>query len=749
VKALPASAFDLPDHLAAKADPALIAADEQHFAAIGQSLQDTIADLSDRLEAERKAPGGKGQQALDRDLEIHRLTVRLRALRRFGLDLCLGRMVSADSPEPVYVGRLGLTDSTGRRLLVDWRSPTAEPFFAATHANPMGLVSRRRYRWTRGRISDYWDEVFTPDGFEQHAALDDQSAFIASLGSSRTPRMRDVLATIQADQDAIIRAGSRGALVVDGGPGTGKTVVALHRAAYLLYSDPRLGHHGARSSGGVLFVGPHQPYLAYVADVLPGLGEEGVQICTLRDLVPEGATAGGETDRKVAQVKSSANLVRAIEAAVRFYEEPPTKGMTIETPWCDLWLSPDDWAEAFGAPEAGTPHNEARDEVWNELLTILIDKLDDEDASSDEVRKTLLHNGKLVTTFNRAWPLLEAADLVGDLWSVPAYLRKCAPWLSPENIRTLQRENAQSWTVADLPLLDAARQRLGDPESSRRKRRQEAAVAAQHKQLARVIDDLIAADDSELLLMTSLRHQDLRDALIDQDGFGDRDAVPSVTAPPHRNAELLAGPFAHIIVDEAQELTDAEWQMLLLRCPSRSFTIVGDRAQARHGFPESWRERLERIGFSHVNLASLSINYRTPSEVMAEAEPVIRAVLPDANVPTSIRSTGVPVVHEAASQLRAILDTWLATHSDGTACVISASGIDDRPIRAALHDQPRVRLLTPELSKGLEFDLVILIEPDAFGTESGRERAIDRYVAMTRATQQLAILTNSMTAGTT
>ena len=199
--------FGLPDHLAHKADPTLIAGDEQHFAAIAASLAQSIADLSDRLDAERKASGGKGRQALDRDQAIHRLTARLRALRRFGMDLCLGRVVSADDPEPVYVGRLGLTDGAGRRLLLDWRSPAAEPFFGATHANPMGLASRRRYRWTRGRIADHWDEVFTPDGLEGHAALDDQSAFIASLGGNRSPRMRDVLGTIQADQDAIIRAG--------------------------------------------------------------------------------------------------------------------------------------------------------------------------------------------------------------------------------------------------------------------------------------------------------------------------------------------------------------------------------------------------------------------------------------------------------------------------------------------------------------------------------------------------------------
>jgi superfamily I DNA/RNA helicase len=199
---------------------------------------------------------------------------------------------------------------------------------------------------------------------------------------------------------------------------------------------------------------------------------------------------------------------------------------------------------------------------------------------------------------------------------------------------------------------------------------------------------------------------------------------------PGVDPDRLAGPFAHIVVDEAQELTDAEWQMLLVRCPSRSLTIVGDRAQARHGFTESWPDRLERIGLDRIRLASLSINYRTPQEVMTEAEPVIRAALPDANVPTSIRSTGVPVVHGSVSDLRAILDAWLAAHAEGIACVI---GDPSFPATS------RVRSLTPELAKGLEFDLVMLIDPEAFGT--GIEGAVDRYVAMTRATRQLVILT--------
>ena len=714
--------FTLPDQLSAKTDPGLIAGDERHFTAMADSLEQSIAELTDRLDAERKAPGGIGQEALDRDLEIHRLTARLRTLRRFGLDLCLGRMDPDDGSEAVYIGRLGLTDSTGRRLLLDWRSPAAEPFFGATHARPMGLASRRRYRWTRGRITDYWDEVFTQDGLDGHAAaLDDQSAFIASLGSNRSARMRDVLGTIAADQDAIIRAGSRGALVVDGGPGTGKTVVALHRTAYLLYSDPNLGHR----RGGVLFVGPHEPYLAYVSDVLPSLGEEGVQTCTLRDLVPEGATAGPETDPRVARLKSSAELVGAIEAAVRFYEELPTRTTTISTPWAEVRLDADDWAEAFAAPDPGTPHNEARDQVWEHLVTILSDQhddVDDEDGdvAAGQIRTSLQRNRELVAAFDRAWPVLEATDIVGDLWSVPAYLRRCAPWLGPDDVRVLQRADASAWTVADLPLLDAARQRLGDPGAFNRKRRQKAVVAAERARMADVIDELIATDDSELLLMTTLRHADLRDALVDE------------AALPAADPDLLAGPFAHIVVDEAQELTDAEWQMLLLRCPSRSLTVVGDRAQARHGFAESWQERLERVGFDDVRLASLSINYRTPAEVMAEAEPVIRAVLPDANVPTSIRSSGIPVVHGSAAQRDAILDTWLAEHAEGIACVIG-----DPTFRGT----SRVRSLTPVLSKGLEFDLVVLVDPEAFGT--GIEGAVDHYVAMTRATQQLVVLTSS------
>ncbi len=723
------SPFDLATH-PAKATPSLVAADERHLTRVALTLDAQIAALAERLDHHRRTPARSGQEILERDLETHRLSTQLRTLRRFGLDLCLGRMVRDGDDEPVYIGRIGLTDDDGDPLLIDWRAPAAEPFFGATLAEPMGLASRRRYRWTAGRITDYWDEAFTPaalDELRATATLDTESAFIASLGGGRTARMRDVLATIQADQDAIIRAGSRQALVVDGGPGTGKTVVALHRAAYLLYADPRLS--GGR--GGVLFVGPHQPYLTYISDVLPNLGEDGVATCTLRDLVAEGAAAGTEADETVARLKADARMADAIEPAIGLYEEPPTTGLSVETPWGEAWLTASDWAEAFEAPEPGTAHNDARDTVWDALVEIVHDRLDlDEDdpdtPSLERLGRALRREEEFSIAVDRAWPVIDPAELVGDLWSVPAYLRRCAPWLTADEIRSLQREDPQAWTVADLPLLDAARRRVGDPEAPARRRRREAALAAQREEMDRVVTHLIESDDSEMHLMSMLRGDDLRGALVDDSGLG------------LREPDALEGPFAHVVVDEAQELTDAEWQMVLRRCPSRSLTVVGDRAQARHGFTETWQERLARVGLTSVAQRSLGVNYRTPSSVMEAAEPVIRTAIPDANVPMSVRDNGMPVRRGSVDELASVVAEWEAAHPEGLGCVIGAAG-------SAAYDgfveRPRIRALTPELAKGMEFDLVVLLEPERLG--DGVEGAVDRYVAMTRATEQLVVLTGT------
>jgi superfamily I DNA/RNA helicase len=281
----------------------------------------------------------------------------------------------------------------------------------------------------------------------------------------------------------------------------------------------------------------------------------------------------------------------------------------------------------------------------------------------------------------------------------------------------LQRDDPTSWTASDLPLLDAARRAVGDPDAGRIRRERERLRAAEREYRADVADYLMAASDDDLGLMSMLRGEDVLNSLDDDD------ALPTFAH------DALTGPFAHIIVDEAQELTDAEWRMLLSRCPSRSFTVVGDRAQARHGFAQTWEDRLTEAGLRDVRLASLSVNYRTPEEIMAEAEPVIRAALPDANVPTSVRSSGIPVRHGAVAQLDAIVDTWLAGNDEGTGVVIGDE---------SFAGSERVRSLTPEAAKGLEFDLVVLVGAASFG--EGIEGAVDRYVAMTRSTRELVVL---------
>ena len=740
--------FALPDHLSHKADPARIGADERHFAAVSRALAHTISGLSARLDARRRDPAGRGAQTIERDSDIRRLAAELTTLRRYGPDLCLGHVGLSSST--LYVGRVGLSDADGTELLVGWRAPAAEPFFAATPADPRGVRYRRRYRWSGGRIVDYWDEVLEADDDEvaAHLSPDDHSAFVTGLARARTGRMQDVLATIQADQDAIIRADSRGALVVDGGPGTGKTVVALHRAAYLLHEQSRAGV----SRGNLLLVGPHRPYLDYVADVLPALGEHGVQTATIYDLAGEDpADIPSESDPEVARLKSELRMVEAIETAVRFYEQPPEQSMVVQTEWAELRLTPDDWAEACDSVEDGTPHNEAHGQILQTLVAILADRAvgvgsarggpagADLDDPHPALRAELAAHAALRRALARAWPVIDARDLIGDLWTVPAYLRLCAPWLTTGQLRALQRSDPRALTGADLPLLDAARHRLGEVDHARMAIRRRAERAAELERRRRVIDEVIAADDDPEGVSPMLRHVDLQEALLD----------PSAGDDPPTDPAGLAGPFGHVIVDEAQELTDTQWRMILRRCPSGSLTVVGDRAQSRLAFAETWTQRLERIGLSPARIATvhLSINYRTPAEIMNAAAPVIRAVRPDANVPESVRSSGIPIGHGRVEDLSRVLEEWIESHSEGVACVIRpyasprpGPGVSERVladsagrVRAAHPD--RVRVLTPPGAKGLEFDLVVIVDPESFGTDV--VGAVDRYVAMSRATQQL------------
>lgn len=701
------------------------AADDAHLERLSAALESDIAVLERRLERTLAHQTGDAQGRIEREAGVDQARRRLRTLRGFRRDAVLGRMTRADGSAPVYVGRLGISGPDGRPLLVDWRSAVAAPFFTATRADPQGLASRRRYRWSGGRIRDYWDEILVDGPLREDESPDDESALLASLGEARTGRMGNVLSTLAADQDAIIRADSRLPLVVDGGPGTGKTVVALHRAAYLLYSDPRLREGG----GGVLFVGPHHPYLHYVADVLPSLGEDGVRTCTLTDMVPEGADAVPESDPEVAALKGSRALLEAIDPAVGLYEEPPAEPYELDTEWWRVVLEREDWEEVFAAVDPGTPHNLAREELWEELTELVTAKLAlhlEEPPDLEEVRRALGQDPELVRLMHRAWPLLHASDVVGDLFEVPAYLRLSAPGLTEEQVQLLQRAEPRAWTQADLPLLDAARHRLGDPGAEERHRQHLAAQRETVEEVELTLDELIASDSSEMLELSMLRGADMRAALAA--------ATPLEIPPP----DTLAGPFTHVVVDEAQELDDAQWAMILRRCPSRSLTLVGDRAQAAHPFPGTWEQRLRQVGIDRVERSTLTLNYRTPAEIMEHAAGEIHAAVPEATVPASIRRTGIPVRHGRVAQLEQVVQEWLRAHRDGTVAVITAVGLAVPGLATALPELSRVQVLDPQLAKGLEFDLVVLVDPETFG--QGIEGAVARYVASTRATLELVVL---------
>ena len=713
------SAFALPDYLNTKCSPELIETDERFFAELAQSLHEQRIRMALRLKERRVAVAHAGSSAVERDVEIKKLSSRLSLLEHFGIDVCLGRMDPSDGGKALYIGRIGVRGLAGEPLLTDWRAPVARPFFAATRLNPMGLRSIRRYRWSSQRIADYWDEVLEDLGeADVRASFDTESEFITSLSAQHSDHMRDVLATIQSDQDAIIRADAHGPLVVEGGPGTGKSVVALHRAAYLMYADRRIEH-----SGGILYVGPSESFLRYVEDVLPGLGENGVKMASLRELVPENSQVLAEDPPAVAVLKASTSMVRAVDAAVRLYEEPPTSEHEVSTPWGDATVTPQMWRAAFASVAPGTPHNEAQDEVLDAVVLALSDVLTggaEEEEDFGHVASFLRRDGDLVRAVRTAWPILDPTDVIADLWSVPAYTRYCLPDKNDDDVALLQRNQPRQWTSSDLPLLDAARYRLGDPNILRNRQSRAAKAAQQHDRMKDVIGDLVASDDSELMVMSLLTQADMQEAL-----------EPDQYDEPTKE-ERLAGPFGHVIVDEAQELTEAQWMMIVRRCPSHSLTIVGDRAQARGGFSEMWKERLERIGLRSFREETLHVNYRTPEEVMPAAEAVITRVLPDVAVPVSVRRSGFDVLRGSHSECVDALRQAVSGGVGGTACVI---GHGDTGRWEACGDT--VSFMTPEAAKGLEFDVVVVDRPATWG--SGITAAVDQYVAMTRTTRQLIV----------
>ena len=684
--------------------PALdaLAVDDRQFRAVLDVVAAQLATVQQRLADLRRQRVPQGSALFQRDLEIESLRQRSSTLTRLGTEICMGRFDRQDGSR-TWVGRIGVRDEDGRPLLVDWRTPAAEPYFAATLQDPLGVVRRRRFRWAGGLVVDAWDEWLDLTVEQEQTGLQDaQSAFLASLAAARSDRMSSALATISADQDAIVRADARGCTVVDGGPGTGKTVVALHRAAYLAFS----GHDP------VLYVTKHPRLAAYVQDVLPSLGEEDVPVASLEELYADGASRR-DGPPEPARLKGDVRMVAAVDRAVAFFQDLPDAAVVAELPDRDVVVRPEHWREALRTCTE-TSHVPLRDELLEAVGELL---------SAPEVRRDRAVRRALWAS----WPDLSAAQVVRDLLGHRALLRHCAPWLAPHEQAAVVADAREhdGWHVSDLPLLDRAHARLGLPPAdavpaAELRARRSAAAAA-------VADLLEAAGEGSALHL-------LRDTTTD--GLAPLEEL--LEPADAQTAALTDRVFAHVVVDEAQDLTGTEWVALLRRCPARAVTAVGDRAQSREPFDEGWAQRLAAVGLPDARVLRLSVNYRTPSVLMAPAAAVITAARPSVLVPDAVRPDGRPLVLERLAVDVDPVDVGLARAralvADGGTAAVVAPAARHRPTGS-----PAVTFFTPADLQGLEMDAVVVVEPAELWDDT-EGAAASLYVTLTRATQAVCVL---------
>ena len=628
-------------------------------------------------------------------------------------------------------------------LLVDWRAPAAEPFYRATPTDPHGVVRRRHLR-TRGRdVLDVEDDVFDLEGLTDadRETLGGGGALLAALTESRTGRMRDIVATIQAEQDRVIRAEPAGMLVVQGGPGTGKTAVALHRAAYLLYT-----HRDRLARTGVLVVGPGPAFVRYIEQVLPSLGETGVLLSTIEGLVPD-VEVGGREPVEVAALKADIRMAALVEAAVARRQHVPAEAVMIEFEEHDLVLTPDDIAAARARGRRSRHrHNRARYAFAKQLLRLVVGRLaevDGELAAQQWVVRTIMASEDFRAIVDVCWPRLTPAQLIADLLTPAGLAAAGADLLTPVEQELLARDAGRPWTAADMPLLDEAWALLGDPEEVLR-------AAANRRQ--------IRADRAyaqQVVATSGLRGQ--VDATTLAERFSDPGAGGRAVA--ERAESDPDWEYGHLIVDEAQELSPMAWRMLLRRCPTRSMTVVGDVAQASAPWgARSWQSALDPVASDWWQVAELTVNYRTPSEIMTVAADVLAAVDPAAESPSSVRDAGQwPLAHpvcpgtEVADRVAEVVSLARAAVGDGKVAVISPEQqyeVTTSTLRsrfpgevgtgAAGLDVP-IAVLAVNEAKGLEFDAVVLVEPADWLVE-GEAGLRNLYVALTRATQRLDVV---------
>lgn len=699
------------------------------------------------------AQGNTPMQArLERDILVAERSGLLAALNAVDGSLCFGR-IDLTSGVTHHIGRIGLRRDDPERtpVLIDWRADVARPFYLATGHTPMGLRRRRHIATEGRRVTHLHDEILDL-GDETRTGHEDptgDAVLLAALNSARTGRMSDIVQTIQADQDRIIRAPHRGVLVVEGGPGTGKTAVALHRAAYLLYE-----HRELLAKRAVLIVGPNPAFLGYIGEVLPSLGETGVLLATVGELFP-GVKATATDTPEAAAVKGRADMADVLAEVVRSRQALPDPVIAIEHDREVLML--DDGLVNVARERtraAKLPHNAAREHFEGHILNALTDLYaerigtDPFDGSSlldpsdvTQIRDDLAENPDVWSAIDQLWPVLTPQRLVADFLAAPE------EFLPAEDADAVRRPVTRRWTVADVPLLDEAAELLGEDDRLARER----AERERERQIAYaqgVLDVSYASrtyefedkeeDDPESSEVLSAHD------IIDAERFAERHEEDDHRSAAERAAADRTWAFGHIIVDEAQELSPMAWRLLMRRSPTRSMTLVGDPAQtAEAAGVGSWAGILAPYVEDRWEHTRLGVNYRTPAEIMDVAAAVVRAENPEFEPPSSVRSTGVRPWARATDDLPGAVAKAVGelTPAEGRLAVIAprdlhrglAARLDGVTAGAEPDLTQTVVLLDPRQAKGLEFDSVLVVEPGRYGTS-------DLYVALTRATQRLGVL---------
>ena len=652
-----------------------------------------------------------------------------------------------------YIGRISLLDEHSSPLLVDWRAPISAPFYQATAQEPLGVV-RRRHIATRARtVTSVEDELLDVDQAQhQGLTLQGEGALMSALSSARSGRMGDIVATIQGEQDRVIRASDRGILVVQGGPGTGKTAVALHRAAYLLYTQrERL------ERSGVLIIGPSRTFLRYIEQVLPSLGESGVVQMTIGDIVP-GLSAQDDDPVNIAAIKGRAAFSRILREAVRLIPRLPDRDQVLQVWNRRVTLRVKDVQEALlRTRRSGRPHNVARESFAMGLMELLAGRLIVEagDASStadidpDDLRTWMSEIRDSVDArraINLAWMPTQAPAFLRKLWSRPDLLaqanRKAGTPLSVEDLSLLYRAQDEPLTISDIPLIDELEELLGTLDlASAQKRRAEEQREKEERERAN--EALKATGLGGGIVTADMLMRQIQEA-------------PSLRPLAERARADRSWTYGHIVIDEAQDLSPMAWRCLLRRCPSRSMTVVGDLDQKRgHRRPNSWKQALGPAARAFSEEFVLSISYRTPraltriaQAVMAQhGTPVLYPMEAVRDVPDcyQVSHTQKDTLKECGSQVVSTMEERLDREEGegkGRICVIVPDAQAqlwhaDESGASAL-DQ-RVSYLTAAGSKGLEFDSVVVVEPGAILDQGSG----DLFVALTRATHDLHAVTTT------